>query len=301
MNNHRPTSRLTLALLTGTCLLFASCDRTADEVAPMVETSQADATTASSITLKVPSTSEVGKAATFSGTCSNVYKYIASADGYVLKEEVIDGKTKWSFKYTFNTAGNYRNLHINGFDRLGNIVATDHEGFYVAPKGQGNAAVSLQQMILRRCEGIGPKNRPYEFNGIGDCWGFVRQVWNAVLSDGREHTEDYGSGYNKGRWVLAGSKYLPVNDASSSNKNWVKVTNFNDLPIGVPLSSHQGHAWGDTWHGAIYAGKANGKHMMWDCSGRSSRNGAYYRAISESPKISNGYYYVPLYKRLKGK
>ena len=48
------------------------------------------------------------------------------------------------------------------------------------------------------------------------------------------------------------------------------------------------------------SGKANGVHMMWDCSGRSSRNGAYNRPISESPRISNGYYYIPLYRKLKG-
>lgn len=250
----------------------------------------------SSISVIVPKNAEVGKKATFRGACANVHKYIASADGFILKEEVVAGKSSWTFEYTFNTAGN-RNFHINAFDVNGKVVASDNEGFYVAPAGGGGSSASLQQMIMRRAAGIAPHNRPYDFNGIGDCWGYVRQVWNAVLFDGREHTEDYASGYNKSRWIRSGAPYLPVADAPSNN--WAKVTNFDNLPLGVPLSSHKGHAWGDQWHGAIYAGKVNGKHMMWDCSGRSSRNGAYYRPISESPKISNGFYHIPSFNKLR--
>lgn len=285
-----------LALALAGATLTACEKKTSDAVRPEAQTANADAT--ATITVAVPANVEVGKPARFSGTVSGVYKYIASADGYILNEEVVEGRTSWAFDYSFNTAGN-RHFHINAFDRNGRIIASANRDFVVAPRT--NPSTALSQLIMRRCQNLGPKNRPYEFNGIGDCWGFVRQVWNAVLFDGGEHTEDYGSGYNKARWIRTGAPYLPIGDASSSNPNWRKVTDFNDLPVGVPLSSDRGHAWGAQWHGAIYAGKQNGRYMMWDCSGRSSRNGAYYRPISESPKISNGYYYVPLYNRLKGR
>ncbi|MCU0439455.1 MAG: hypothetical protein MUC49_16300 [Raineya sp.] len=282
-------------------LLLSSCNKLSPITSELGDNGSSSRATASIAITSMPTNVEVGKKATFGGTCSNVYKYIASSDGFILKEEVVSGKTSWSFQYTFNTAGN-RKLLINAFDINGKIIATDTENFVVNPAGGGGNALS--EMIMRRCANIAPYNRPYSFDGVGDCWGYVRQVWNAVLHDGREHTEDYNNpNYNKTRWCngnMIGGKYLPVADYVSTN--WKKVTNWNDMPKGVPLSSHQGHKWGDDWHGAIYAGKnSNGSHMMWDCSGRSSRNGAYYRPISESPKISNGYYYVPLYNRLKGR
>ena len=248
------------------------------------------------ITVAAPSNPQVNTPVTISGTCANVHKYIASADGYVLKEEVVSGQTAWSFAYTFNTGGK-RNLVINAFDCNGYNVGSATRTFTISSGTPANT--ELQQMVMRRCAGLAPKNRPYFFDGVGDCWGYVRQVWNAILHDGQEHAEDYGPGYNKRRWILLGSKYIPVNDAPSSN--WRKVTNWDDVPVGMPISSAQGHAWGANWHGAIYAGKENGVHMMWDSSGpRWGRNGAYKRPISASPKIRNGYYYIPLYNRLKG-
>ncbi len=276
--------------------LFSSCQEDPEVLQnPTLSDAGLGITQSASVTnftVNVPSQILQGQSVTFSGACAGVHKLIASVDGWVIQEQVVEGNDTYSFSYAFSEAGTGRLLHINAFDRDGNVLTHASERINV----YAGESVALQQMVMRRCKGLAPFNRPYSFDGVGDCWGYVRQVWNAILHDGQEHPEDYTAPYNKNRWILGGSQYIPVADSPSSN--WAKVTSLDNLPIGVPLSTHKGHQWGAHWHGGIYAGKYNGVHYMWDCSGRSSMNGAYYRPVIS--KLANGYYYAPLYNRLKG-
>jgi len=157
-------------------------------------------------------------------------------------------------------------------------------------KDQGKIGTILQQMVMQRAEGIAPHNRPYVFDGVGDCYGYVRQVWNAILYDGNVHSEDfYPKSYNKSRWhnITGG---LPVGTAPDSD--WALITDRNQLLPGDVLSTHQGHAWGSQWHGGLYAGVENGVHKQWDCA---SSGGAYKRNFYSGFK----YYFKPLHDLLK--
>ncbi len=156
---------------------------------------------------------------------------------------------------------------------------------------EGNYGAVLQEKVRQRADGIMEFNRPYKFDGVSDCYGFVRQVWNPILADGSIHSEDFNKDYNNNskkleRINITGG--LPV--ASYPDSDWVKITNLNDLCIGDVLATHQGHKWGGDWHGGIYAGKdVNGNHLVWDCS--SSKNGAYKRGFYSGFK----YYYKPIH------
>ena len=152
----------------------------------------------------------------------------------------------------------------------------------------GISGVVLQKMVMLRCAGIAPWNRPYRFNGIGDCYGYCRQVWNAVLADGLPHREDfYPHPYNQKRWLnLPGG--LPVDDAP--DPNWIRFTNPRVLVKGDLLATAQGHFWGANWHGGIYAGHDHN----WDSSHLNGLNGAYKRPLYSGFH----YYYEPLHVAL---
>lgn len=152
----------------------------------------------------------------------------------------------------------------------------------------GISGVVLQNMVMLRCAGIAPWNRPYRFNGIGDCYGYCRQVWNAILADGSPHREDfYPHPYNPKRW-LSISGGLPVNDYP--DPNWIRFTNPNVLVKGDLLATAQGHFWGANWHGGIYAGNDHN----WDSSHLNGLNGAYKRPLY----TGFHYYYKPLHVAL---
>lgn len=152
----------------------------------------------------------------------------------------------------------------------------------------GISGVVLQNMVMARCAGIAPWNRPYRFNGINDCYGYCRQVWNAILADGSPHSEDfYPHAYNPRRWLnLPGG--LPVNDYP--DPNWVYFSNADVLVKGDLLATAQGHFWGADWHGGIYAGNDHN----WDSSHLNGLNGAYKRPLYKGFH----YYYRPLHKAL---
>ncbi len=152
----------------------------------------------------------------------------------------------------------------------------------------GISGVVLQNMVMARCAGIAPWNRPYRFNGIGDCYGYCRQVWNAILADGSPHREDfYPHPYNLKRWLnLPGG--LPVNDYP--DPNWVYFSNPKVLVKGDLLATAQGHHWGADWHGGIYAGNDHN----WDSSHLNGLNGAYKRPLYGGFH----YYYKPLHVAL---
>ena len=154
----------------------------------------------------------------------------------------------------------------------------------------GVVGMALQQVVLKRAEGIARQNRPYVFNGVQDCYGYVRQVWNAILTDGSAHTEDfYPKSYNRSRWLYSGG--LPVADAP--NSNWVYFSTGSVLLPGDVLSTDRGHRWGSNWHGGIYAGKTSAGHRQWDNSPYSG-NGAYNRPLYSGFR----YYYKPTHDLL---
>ncbi len=165
-------------------------------------------------------------------------------------------------------------------------------------RSQGISGVTLQNMVMDRCEGIAPQNRPYIFNGIQDCYGFCRQVWNAILYDGSTHTEDYyPNPYNRGRWHNV-SGGIPVGTYVDSD--WHPVTSADDLLPGDLIATDQGHAWSSEvplWHGGIYAGKENGTHYQYDnTSSTAPGNGAYKRVFYGASYWK--YYYKPLHDLL---
>ncbi|WNG50850.1 hypothetical protein F0U60_47050 [Archangium minus] len=114
----------------------------------------------------------------------------------------------------------------------------------------------------------------YQFDGKNDCYGFVRRVWDPILK-------------------AQGKSGLPVNDLGS--KNWERI-DWDKLKPGAVLSTHQGHAWGKKWHGALYAGKMNGKHYIYD---NSRSNDAKLRPLP-SPDYFK-YVHTPTLKMLNGK
>lgn len=148
----------------------------------------------------------------------------------------------------------------------------------------------LQAMVLSRCKHIAYWNRPYQYNGIGDCYGYCRQVWNAILVDGKEHAEDYyPNHYDRNRWINF-KEGIPVN--TFPDTNWVYFSTSKVLMPGDLLATDQGHFWGPDWHGGIYAGDG----QDWDCSRHGGLDGAY-----ERPLFSGfHYYYKPLHELLLG-
>jgi hypothetical protein len=156
----------------------------------------------------------------------------------------------------------------------------------------GNFGADLQNKIMQRAEGIAPHNRPYQFDAIHDCYGYVRQVWNALLADGSVHAEDfYPNAYTATRWLYIDGG-LPTVDAPS--QNWVPISDINQLVPGDILATHQGHRWGDDWHGGLYAGKVGTTHYQWDSSNLNGVSGAYKRPYWTGFR----YYYKPTHDLL---
>jgi len=154
------------------------------------------------------------------------------------------------------------------------------------------AGDSLSALVLERAAGIAPQNRPYVYNGVQDCYGFVRQVVNPLLIDGTTHPEDYWpNAYNRARWVYAPGG-LPSGDAPSAD--WVYFSDASELLPGDVLATAQGHAWGDNWHGGLFAGWVNGQPRQWDNTVDSVGNGAYQRRLWSGFR----YYYRPFHEQL---
>ncbi len=235
------------------------------------------------------------------GASSNIQRVQYVADDRWKIGESTNAKEQFVFVYTFLTLGS-RSISAEGFDARGVkiarsvlpiVVKDDGATGSTDPDGSGAGGSALQQLALQRMAGIAPQNRPYVFNGVGDCYGFVRQVWNAILSDNKPHEEDFfPKPYNKTRWILTGSRYLPVNDYPSSK--WIRIADLDALLPGDVLATHQGHTWGGSWHGGLYNGKRNGTHYVLDNSRRAGANGAYVRNFYTGFK----YYYQPVHDRL---
>ena len=147
----------------------------------------------------------------------------------------------------------------------------------------------LQNILKMRANGIMAWNRPYAGDGVKDCYGFCRQVWNAILLDGSAHSEDF-TNYSYGRakyWEgLIGG--IPVNTFPDSN--WASINSLggvSNLVCGDIVGTTPGHRWGMDVHYGIAAGKC----MDWDCHGGL---GAEFRSFYSG----FSYYYRPLHVAL---
>lgn len=162
-------------------------------------------------------------------------------------------------------------------------------------KDPQTVGILLQEMVQSRAEGLLEWNRPYTFDGVRDCYGYVRQIWNSILSAGNAHVSDFFNySYEIARLRINVPGGLPVDDYQSSD--WEKITDLDELKTGDILGTTQGHSWGDAVHYGIFAGKSDdGSYMQWDCGTRAPARGAYKRTISPNFK----YFYRPVHDLLK--
>lgn len=116
----------------------------------------------------------------------------------------------------------------------------------------------------------------YRFDGSNDCYGFVRRLWNPTL-DQLERPR------------------LPVGDYRpwEPSPDWAPIETYDDLLPGDVLSTHQGHAWGDTWHGGIYFARDKGYDEIMDSS--------WGRGVTIRPawQFRFRYYYIPTHELLR--
>lgn len=142
-----------------------------------------------------------------------------------------------------------------------------------------DSGAALGREVMKDARRIGNEiNRTggYRFDGTNDCWGFVRRVLDPNLK-------------------AKGGKALPTADAGTAagRRDWASVTDWKKVPVGTPLSTHEGHAWGAQWHGGIFAGVKGGVPWIYDCSG--SRDGAFLRPM---PPGLFKYFYQPAARAL---
>ena len=149
-----------------------------------------------------------------------------------------------------------------------------------SPSSSNSAAAGkLSSEIIQRAGTISVEiNRSggYRFDGRNDCYGFVRRVWDPVLTG-------------------KGLRPLPVSDVAS--QNWAPITAWAQLTPGDVLATHQGHMWGASWHGGLFFGMVGGKAYSFDNS-PSNKGGAYPRI---APSGVFRYYYLPTHKLLGGR
>lgn len=167
-----------------------------------------------------------------------------SASGDWTQVRDASGRTGWVYSaYTCPSGG--RPVASNG---SGGTAARPSPVAQQAPA----AACGVSSRIMASAKSIGDQiNRTggYRFDGVNDCYGFVRRVWDPVLRE-------------------MGMSALPTGDVGSSS--WSRIGSWDQLQPGDVLSTHQGHAWGAQWHGGLYAGKINGVHYIHDNSGSQS-------------------------------
>lgn len=160
---------------------------------------------------------------------------------------------------------------------------------------RGICGKNLQNLAMTRCNGIMAWNRPYMGDGVKDCYGYTRQVWNAILYDGKVHSEDFSNyDYTKANAWLAIAGGLPVN-TGPSDPNWASISSLGGVGKLLPgdvCGTTQGHEWGMSVHYGMYAGVSGGQYMCYQCGG--GYDGAYY-----TPFYSGwAYYYKPIHAAL---
>jgi LysM repeat protein len=164
--------------------------------------------------------------------------------------------TTWEALYEANKdqISNPNVIHAGMSLKLPNQPFVDDTAPVTAPTTSGGSA--LGNKVMSDAKTIGDEiNRTggYRFDGVNDCWGFVRRVLDPNLKE-------------------RGLPPLPTADAGTpaGTKNWNRISDWSQVPVGTPLSTHQGHAWGAQWHGGIFAGMKDGVPMIYDNSGSKS-------------------------------
>lgn len=191
-----------------------------------------------------------------------------------------------SYAEDLNCFARSNSLPTTSGDQSGDQNVYDHIDALV---NNGICGPALQARLKIRADGLLAWNRPYKGDGVTDCYGYCRQVWNAILFDGSAHTEDF-TNYDIGRakyWenVTGG---IPVNTYPDSN--WVSIASLggvSNLVCGDLVGTVKGHRWGMD----VHYGLAAGNNMDWDCHGGL---GAEYRTFY--PGFT--YCYAPLHKVL---
>ncbi len=90
--------------------------------------------TGGSLTLNVPAYIQVGSVSSFTGTATGTITSVrAFADGYAMGNAVNVVSGQYTIKYTFNTAGNNRNLVVKGYNSAGTEVTSVSRGINVQP------------------------------------------------------------------------------------------------------------------------------------------------------------------------
>ena len=112
----------------------------------------------------------------------------------------------------------------------------------------------------------------YRFDGTNDCYGFVRRVWNPILSNLHDAA-------------------MPVDDYPDSK--WARITDWKQLKPGDALATAQGHHWGGNWHGGLFYGMKGSTPTVFDDTPNP-------RGASIHSNEVFLYYYVPTHKLLAG-
>lgn len=166
--------------------------------------------------------------------------------------------TTWQELYEANKdqISNPDVIHAGMSLKLPNQPVVDTDATTGATQPATNGGSELGRKVMADATRIGDEiNRTggYRFDGVNDCWGFVRRVLDPSLKE-------------------RGLPALPTADAGTpaGTKNWNRITDWSKVPVGTPLSTHQGHAWGAQWHGGIFAGMKDGVPMIYDNSGSKS-------------------------------
>ncbi len=157
-------------------------------------------------------------------------------------------------------------------------IAGQIDGKHYCPQTWPNGAAGAGAKIMNG----------YCSDGYGDCYGFVRRVWNPFLAGMTAACRK-----TAGMGTLTA---LPVGDAPDSL--WAKITDPTMLIPGDVLATAQGHAWGDNWHGGLFDGGATSKGFYYYFDDESAGTTS---AIKRSTTWWNGfhYYYKPTHYLLQ--
>jgi hypothetical protein len=189
-----------------------------------------------------------------------------------------DGRGQWDL------ATAELGAHQLGFGSVGGMFAalgTDRaiESFdqWQAAHFDPGPAIDPRRVLDRAAVVAAEINRSggYRFDGTNDCYGFVTRVVDPLLAQ-------------------AGLAPMPRADGPRS-PDWEPFTDWSQLRPGDVVATGQGHQWGNTWHGAIFAGIEDGVPMIWDAS--STTGGAHKRP---APQGLFSHYYRPLHQALGG-
>ena len=116
----------------------------------------------------------------------------------------------------------------------------------------------------------------YRYDGVNDCYGFVRRVWDPILTTLRK-------------------RMLPVNDYP--DPKWRRIGSLGELREGDVVGTVRGHSWGATVHYGLFAGKRSGEYYQLDDTRSSTTNGAHLKPWTGVFH----YYYIPTHVMLAKK